>query len=57
MSDSHAASDTRREPGQYDIRLKGRLEARWAAWFDGLSLRHESDGTTSFTARWSTRPP
>jgi len=31
---------------QYEIRLKGRLDERWAAWFDGLSLRHEPDGTT-----------
>ena len=46
MSDTHAASDARREPGQYEIRLKGHLEARWAAWFDGLSLAHQSDGTT-----------
>ena len=33
-------------PGQYEIRLKGHLESRWAAWFDGLSLTNESDGTT-----------
>jgi hypothetical protein len=46
MSDSHAASDIRRELGHYEIRLKGHLEARWAAWFDGLSLTQESDGTT-----------
>ena len=46
MSDTHASSDTRRELGQYEIRLKGHLDARWAAWFDGLSLRSESDGTT-----------
>ena len=31
---------------QYEIRLKGRLDERWAAWFDGLSLRHDDDGTT-----------
>jgi hypothetical protein len=30
----------------YEIRLKGHLDARWAAWFDGLSLTHESAGTT-----------
>ena len=35
-----------RERQTYEIRLQGRLDARWAAWFDGLSLRHESDGTT-----------
>ena len=46
MRDTHASSDTRREPGQYEIRLKGHLEARWTAWFDGLSLTQESDGTT-----------
>ena len=46
MSDSHASSDTRREPVQYEIRLKGHLEPRWAAWFDGLSLTQDSDGTT-----------
>ena len=32
--------------GRYEIRLKGRLDSRWAAWFDGLSLTNESDGTT-----------
>ena len=46
MRDAHAASDTRRQLGQYEIRLKGHLEARWTAWFDGLSLTQESDGTT-----------
>jgi hypothetical protein len=46
MSDTHASANTGREPAQYEIRLKGHLEARWAAWFDGLSLTQESDGTT-----------
>ena len=30
----------------YQIRLQGHLDSRWAAWFDGLSLTDESDGTT-----------
>jgi hypothetical protein len=30
----------------YEIRLKGHLEPRWADWFDGLTLTRESDGTT-----------
>ena len=34
------------EAGRYEIRLKGHLDDRWAAWFDGLSLSRESDGTT-----------
>ena len=34
-------------PGHYEIRLKGHLGTRWAAWFDGLSIAHGSDGTTT----------
>jgi len=33
-------------PGRYEIRLRGHLDPRWAAWFDGLSLTNSSDGTT-----------
>ena len=33
-------------PGLYEVRLKGHLDSRWAAWFDGLTLTNESDGTT-----------
>jgi hypothetical protein len=33
--------------GQYEIRLKGHLGTRWASWFDGLSIAHRSDGTTT----------
>ena len=32
-------------PG-YEIRLKGHLDRRWAAWFDGLSITRCGDGTT-----------
>ena len=32
--------------GRYEIRVKGHLDARWAAWFDGLSLTYKSDGIT-----------
>jgi hypothetical protein len=31
---------------QYEIRVMGRLGARWAAWFDGLSLTDEDGGIT-----------
>ena len=30
----------------YCIRIKGHLDNRWSDWFDGLSIRHLSDGTT-----------
>ncbi len=34
------------DPGRYEIRLQGHLDTRWAAWFDGLTLTRDSDGTT-----------
>ncbi len=34
-------------PPRYEIRLQGHLDARWAAWFDGLSLTTADDGTTA----------
>lgn len=34
------------EATRYEIRIHGRLDARWTARFDGLSMRHEADGTT-----------
>lgn len=33
--------------GWYEIRLQGRLEQRWSAWFDGLTLTAADDGTTT----------
>jgi hypothetical protein len=30
----------------YEIRFRGHLEPRWAAWFDGMRLTQEDDGTT-----------
>ena len=43
---SEMSTDRSPEPGQYEIRLDGRLHSRWAAWFDGMRLINESDGTT-----------
>jgi hypothetical protein len=43
---SHPSTGHRPQTGRYEIRLKGHLDSRWAAWFDGLSLTNESDGTT-----------
>jgi hypothetical protein len=30
---------------QYEITVNGHLGTRWAAWFDGLAITNESDGT------------
>jgi hypothetical protein len=35
----------------YEIRLKGRLDGRWAAWFEGMTLSHGDDGTTVLRGR------
>jgi hypothetical protein len=32
--------------GRYEIRLKGHLEPRWSAWFEGMSVTAEDGGTT-----------
>jgi hypothetical protein len=32
--------------GRYEIRVKGHLADRWTAWFDGMTLTPQSDGTT-----------
>ena len=46
MSETPRTDSHRDEAGRYEIRLRGHLDARWAAWFDGLNLTHEGDGTT-----------
>ena len=35
-----------REATRYEIRIHGRLDARWTAHFDGMSMQDEPDGTT-----------
>jgi len=46
MSDSRGSTNDRPEARRYELRVKGHLDARWADWFDGLSLAQASDGTT-----------
>ena len=43
---SEISTGPQNSPGRYEIRLRGHLDSRWAAWFDGLSLSNENDGTT-----------
>ncbi|MET3808297.1 hypothetical protein ABIB25_005326 [Nakamurella sp. UYEF19] len=42
MKDIWTATDA----GRYEIRVKGHLDPRWTAWFDGLTVTAENDGTT-----------
>ena len=30
----------------YEIRIKGQIDKRWAAWFDGLTVTNTEDGET-----------
>ena len=34
------------DAGRYEILLEGHLDARWAAWFDGMNLTNARNGTT-----------
>ncbi len=49
MSATDGSTGDQHEPGWYEIRLKGHLDARWAVRFDGLSFTHARDGTTILT--------
>jgi hypothetical protein len=42
-------ADPRDGSGRYEVRVKGHLDTRWAAWFDGFSLTCAADGTTVLT--------
>jgi hypothetical protein len=46
MTERHTPKEDRPGAGCYEIRLTGLLDAHWAAWFDGLTVSHEGDGTT-----------
>ena len=52
MSSSNTPRGTTGQPAGgragdwYEIRVQGRLDDRWAAWFDGLKLTRAEDGST-----------
>jgi hypothetical protein len=37
-------------PGHYELRIEGHLDEHWSAWFGGLTLIREDDGTTTLRA-------
>ena len=43
---SDASTDHDDHAGWYEIRLQGHLAARWSAWFDGLTVTNQPNGTT-----------
>jgi hypothetical protein len=34
-------------PSYYQFTVQGHLDQRWSAWFDGLCITHEPNGTTT----------
>ncbi len=47
MSRSHSSDgNPAHEAGHYEIRVQGRLNDRWAAWFDDMTLSCGDDGIT-----------
>ena len=32
-----------------EIRVQGHLDPRWTDWLDGMTVSHQSDGTTTLT--------
>lgn len=43
---THPSHPTGQDGSRYALRLAGQLHPRWAARFDGMTLRHLADGTT-----------
>lgn len=46
MDERHPPAGTGQEAGRFEIRVKGHLDARWVAWFGGMTLSRDGDGTT-----------
>ncbi|TRZ52248.1 hypothetical protein D4S03_03755 [bacterium] len=49
MSEKHASTQDHYEPGNYEIRIKGHLDDKWADWFGGLTITLEENGDTLLT--------
>jgi hypothetical protein len=51
ISGTQSSAEGRPESGTYEIRLAGHLDQRWSAWFDGLRITQQTDGTTVLLAQ------
>lgn len=49
MKGTYESTEDQYEPGLYEIRIKGHLDARWAEWFGGLTITLEDNGNTLLT--------
>jgi hypothetical protein len=46
MSEKYPSTQDHCEPGEYEIRIKGHLDKKWADRFEGLAITLEEDGNT-----------
>ena len=46
MSETDTSTADHDEPELTEIRIKGHLDNRWAAWFDGLTITRADNGET-----------
>jgi hypothetical protein len=49
MSEPRGSPRDRPDAARYEIRLRGHLQTRWAAWFDAMTLSHGDDGSTTLS--------
>ena len=49
MSDKQIFDEKQYQHQFYEIRLRGHLDARWADWFEGLTITLEESGDTLLT--------
>jgi len=49
MNDKNTRNEYPDCPGRCEIRLKGRLDDRWAGWFGDVILTPQEDGDTLIT--------
>ena len=52
MNETHTSAEDGYETGLYEIRIKGHLDDRRAAWFEGLTVTREENGCTLLTGRF-----
>src|SRR5512142_154867 len=51
MSATNPPKQDHDEAGHYEIRVRGHLDSRWSAWFEGLTLTLLENGDTLISGR------
>ncbi len=52
MNETNTRTENRDDPSLYEIRIKGHLDDRRAAWFEGLTITREENGCTLLAGRF-----